>query len=912
MQRFTVFDRHGSHLFDLAEPDVLGAVWSQEINGEDSITLTCKRELSKGWRVVWRDARNAWHEHVVGSADAVHDSSGSPLWECWCELSSCDLRGDYVVNKRPGVGTGGTTAASALRDVLEHTLWEPGTVDVGGKASASLYHMSAWDALKEVVDAWGGELEATYDVDPASGVVGRRLGLRAKLGNQDPTRRFEWGRDLTSIHRTVSEDDIYTAVYAWGKGEELEGGTYGRRIGIDSVTPDGLPYVHNDALLPMWGRADGGHVFGEVVAEDCEDPEELMAKAYAYLEEHSGPTVSYTADVVQYGEAGADLHGISLGDAVQVVDRGYPGDGLRVVARAVKIVTDLLDPGNPTVTLGNFIPSIDSSIVSLKSSVKALSRRSAGWDAVQSASGAYVEAVIERLNALFASSGGFVDIDPATGITVTDKADPETSTMAVNISGAGIRIANSKTASGDWHWRTFGTGDGFTADEITAGTLKAGRIEDALGLNWWDLDNSEFHLSALSPSAVPAVWTGKCVTPASTVAKVATLDAEGFELKDGAVVVLQVQYTNSAASPTLDVGGTGAYPLYINSQMLTPNTAYNLKGSTWTTLVWGNRTSISSVKAWNIVDSGTSQSANSNTSAINTLRNTVNSNKKEVDDLKTQEAIFNLLTSDGAIKGLFMQSGQLYINGTYIAADTLQVDRIKTDVDGSYVKAGSTTYGNSLYRNGVIIYDEQDRALASMTATDFDGVDGGGTGLTLAAVPANHEATGTILAAVLRAQPTFFDIQTPFSTKNGYTNAYKYLRMNDSGLMAGNRYGATRIVDLDPASNVYHYHHTFGTQDGAESFVDITRSGDVVTVVLNAYLTKGGTELVTTVSLRDLLVPYVEQAVQPISGPGGHNHMRVRKGTKALTVESDWASTGGTWFSGTMCYTGVPLSSLGA
>ena len=47
---------------------------------------------------------------------------------------------------------------------------------------------------------------------------------------------------------------------------------------------------------------------------------------------------------------------------------------------------------------------------------------------------------------------------------------------AMTLTGNGFCIANSKDSSGDWNWRTFGTGDGFTADLITVGTLDANQI----------------------------------------------------------------------------------------------------------------------------------------------------------------------------------------------------------------------------------------------------------------------------------------------------------------------------------------------------------------------------------------------------------------------------------------------------
>lgn len=56
------------------------------------------------------------------------------------------------------------------------------------------------------------------------------------------------------------------------------------------------------------------------------------------------------------------------------------------------------------------------------------------------------------------------------------KTDAE-STMAMLLSPAGFMIADSKLDDGNWNWRTFGTGAGFTADEIIAGTLRAIAIE---------------------------------------------------------------------------------------------------------------------------------------------------------------------------------------------------------------------------------------------------------------------------------------------------------------------------------------------------------------------------------------------------------------------------------------------------
>ena len=53
---------------------------------------------------------------------------------------------------------------------------------------------------------------------------------------------------------------------------------------------------------------------------------------------------------------------------------------------------------------------------------------------------------------------------------------------------------------------------------------------------------------------------GVCATGAATVAKEVTVD--NFSLEAGAAVIVKFAYANSVASPTLNVNGTGAKPIY--------------------------------------------------------------------------------------------------------------------------------------------------------------------------------------------------------------------------------------------------------------------------------------------------------------------------------------------------------------
>lgn len=61
---------------------------------------------------------------------------------------------------------------------------------------------------------------------------------------------------------------------------------------------------------------------------------------------------------------------------------------------------------------------------------------------------------------------------------------------AMMLTGSGFMIADGRDENGQWNWRTFGTGKGFTADEVIAGELRTGLVR-ILGTDrfYWDASN---------------------------------------------------------------------------------------------------------------------------------------------------------------------------------------------------------------------------------------------------------------------------------------------------------------------------------------------------------------------------------------------------------------------------------------
>lgn len=339
-----LFDRFDGRLGIL--PAVGAVTHVEELGGEDTIEFDCALAPEKGERLLWRDPTDGiWREHVVVRTD---EPLGEPA-HVYAESSLCELLGDFVeeiqlVNK---------TSAQALSSVLGVTRWSAGEVGVGDAARGCLlYHVNALAALRRVEEVWGGEAEAVIAVE--NGRVGSRtVRLPARRGTWRGAR-FSYGKTLAACTRTVLEDEVFTALYGYGKGLPIYDetgaptGGFTRRLTFGSVN-GGANWVGDEAARLVWGRPDGAggkaHRFGHVVFPDCEDATELKALTLAALAAACEPRVSYEVDVAAV-DGGA---GVRLGDDVAVIDSSRsPEWHLR--ARCVRRVRELGE-GKPSVRL---------------------------------------------------------------------------------------------------------------------------------------------------------------------------------------------------------------------------------------------------------------------------------------------------------------------------------------------------------------------------------------------------------------------------------------------------------------------------------------------------------------------------------------------------------------------------------
>lgn len=467
--------------------DIFDPEDEESLNADSTLTFsTFYKNIEKGYRILYQDRLNEWHEYIIQSIKNKHNSSDDIFLEVYAENSFYETLGDYIEDKRPR----NSTATNALSEALATSRWEVGVVENLGLNTTSFYRCSVKDAVQnKIVKVWDGEFSTSINVE-GNKIVSRKVNIHKKRGD-DHGKRFVYGKDIHEIEKVVNEEDIITALYGFGKGEEIEEtGGHGRRTDFADIN-NGKKYVENNAARLKYGRnSDKGkvHVFGKIEFDDITDKRELLAKTKEELERASTPKITYNATVEDLVKYGFEYEGVKLGDTVTIIDEEL---GLRLKARVIKLVKNLDDSNADKITLGNFVETTNDLFIEAYKKINDFRNKEAIWDSaskkIQDGIDAeFLNNVIDKLNTEINNSGGYVYISKdGKGIITYDKPLDQNPTKAIQLMGGSIRIANKKKSDGTWDWRSFGTGDGFVADEIITGILKGGNVK-------WNLNDGTF------------------------------------------------------------------------------------------------------------------------------------------------------------------------------------------------------------------------------------------------------------------------------------------------------------------------------------------------------------------------------------------------------------------------------------
>ncbi len=672
--RFILFDRWGNPLGDIQS--VIDAKRARGTDGTDTLDITVIGEINKDERIIFRDSMGRWAEYLCRYPETER-SSGRPITTAYCSGSVCELSKVYIEDRR----NRDATAEACLAKALDGTKWKVGTVQAGlttHQADLAFYHEFVSDALQDICDTFGLELQTRIEVD-GSTVKARYIDLLEQRGDPESTRRFEYRKDLPAIKRTVDSDNVITRLWCWGKGvEQTDGngeatGGYSRKIGIGDVN-DGKPYIDADAsTLAQWGIAgpDGKTMPSEGVYEngDIDDPAKLLAAGKAYLAKTCKPSVSYTATVAALGRAGFDPEGVDVGDSVQIIDSAFTPT-LRLEGRVLKIEEDLIGTlADTTLTLGNITQSYTQRMAAQKQQLDKLINSSGAWSDAAGGKGVYIADLIDRINQIMNETGGYVYQTPNQGIYVYDKPIDQDPTQVIQIGGGYWRCASSRKANGDWNWRSLANGKGLFADAIYTGLLS-----DAARRNYWNLDTGEFSLSA--NTTIAGNNAGDLAT--NQTARQLTSEAEAAAKK----------YANGVGSDTLASAKADA----------------TAKANTAETNAKKAASADAQSKADAALAAAKKAAASGDTSTLEAAKsyadNTATSHVDTFQKALTQQYIFDKLTNNGQLQGLYMSGGLLYVNATYLRSGIISGARSYWNLDTGIFSMSDANGAETVHLDG--------------------------------------------------------------------------------------------------------------------------------------------------------------------------------------------------------------------
>lgn len=412
----------------------------------------------------------------------------------------------YIRDKRPNRAK----ASAVLAEVLSGTRWKVGRVDDSDLLSASFYDCTRLEALSKILTTWQMDLDFHLTFN-GSGITGRYINLYKQRG-EDTGERFVYGSNALEVVKELDKSEVYTRIIPRGKGEEKldENGKptdgHGRRIKIDDVVwskakgdpidkPKGQEYIESVEMTKKFGFSDGEPRTKVQIFEDIEKPEDLIKAGYDFLIKASRPLVQFKTKVYKKSRT-------NVGDIVRVIRKDLD---IYYRTRIYKADRNLLT-GNVEVEFGDkLVTSQAERDKKLSQSLGALQDRIIETET--EIRGSFVDKVTEELtNAMFNRDGYNYELKagnkynlPA-GYYSFDREIDDNPQRVIYVGAGTLAIADSKKSNGDWNFRTFGTGQGFTADLLVAGTILGGKVR-------WNLEDGTF-LIGNSPDDYNLYWDG--------------------------------------------------------------------------------------------------------------------------------------------------------------------------------------------------------------------------------------------------------------------------------------------------------------------------------------------------------------------------------------------------------------------
>ncbi len=316
---------------------------------------------------------------------------------------------------------------------------------------------------------WGGEiLYNNYEV-----IVNERVGA-------DRGVHVVYGKNIVKdgFSETIDMTDVVTRIVPKAyNGYMIEG----EAPWVDSPIIDKYPTVHYGVITfdDVKMRADASEddeANGVIVCDTQEQLETALTnKCIEQFDagvDKPSITIEVNMELLQNTELYDDvkeLETVSLGDTAHCSH-----SKLEIVtdARAIELTWDAVRNKVTSVKLGDFQYNFLNNVSSIMNRVEQAIREDG------SVIGQQIQGIINGVQAQMRAQSSIAKKQEVRAILFED-LDPDSPTFGAMCLGTlGFEIAGERTADGkDWKWSTFGTGKGFYADFIVAGTMLADRIK---------------------------------------------------------------------------------------------------------------------------------------------------------------------------------------------------------------------------------------------------------------------------------------------------------------------------------------------------------------------------------------------------------------------------------------------------
>lgn len=376
----------------------------------------------------------------------------------------------FLVDVRPTNKSG----QEALDVMTEKTPQYQAKSDIKKVSTAYYQTMNLIEAINgsddnAFVSRWGGEiLYDNYQVI-INEKAGGDYGVQVMYGKNIVKDGFSEMVDMSEVATRIVPKSY--------NGYMIEGDT----PWVDSPLIEKYPTIHYRTMKfeDVKMREDAQEDDEENGVTICDTQEQLEEALKKKCREQfeldvDKPKVTIEADMellqnTELYEDVKELEKVSLGDTVHCKHSKL---GILSDARVIELEWDAVRNKLTSVTLGEFQYNFLDDVSSVMSRVDQAIRSDG------TLIGQQVQGIINGVKAQLKAQSTIAKKQPVRAILFEDLDSESPTYGAMCLGTLGFEIASERTADGrDWKWTTFGTGQGFYADFIVAGTMLADRIK---------------------------------------------------------------------------------------------------------------------------------------------------------------------------------------------------------------------------------------------------------------------------------------------------------------------------------------------------------------------------------------------------------------------------------------------------